>query len=158
MLRSWLQPYEYHALIACSTLNVNFGLCFFKELDDILELEKQPKMGSSFAQTTFNALNIVVGIALLSVPYTIGQVGLLGIPILVLYAGICVYTGVLLRKCMDAYSGMRGYPDIGWAAFGPTGRIIVSVSGLLARTPMTLTPLICPMVAIRSMQWLNVLK
>ena len=117
------------------TTSAKFALlCFQEELE---ELENKPKMGSSFAQTTFNALNIVVGIALLSLPYIIGQVGLLGIPILVLYAGICLYTGVLLRRCMDAYSGMQGYPDIGWVAFGPTGRIVVSVGGPLT-PPMTL--------------------
>nr|XP_043606612.1 amino acid transporter AVT1I-like isoform X2 [Erigeron canadensis]XP_043606613.1 amino acid transporter AVT1I-like isoform X2 [Erigeron canadensis] len=38
------------------------------------------------------------------------------------------YTGLLIKRCMDADPTIRSYPDIGDRAFGKTGRIIVSVT------------------------------
>ncbi|KAG4937425.1 hypothetical protein JHK82_051642 [Glycine max] len=35
---------------------------------------------------------------------------------------------MLIKRCMDKYSNIRTYPDIGELAFGKTGRLIVSVS------------------------------
>jgi vesicular inhibitory amino acid transporter len=41
--------------------------------------------------------------------------------------GIACYTGRLLAKCMNTSRAIRTYPDIGQAAFGRWGRLLVSV-------------------------------
>ena len=41
--------------------------------------------------------------------------------------GIACYTGRLLAKCMNSSRAIRTYPDIGQAAFGCWGRLLVSV-------------------------------
>jgi amino acid permease len=47
--------------------------------------------------------------------------------ILCLFALLAWYTGVLLHRCLDSKEGLEAYPDIGHAAFGTTGRIVISV-------------------------------
>ncbi|XP_022957374.1 amino acid transporter AVT1J-like isoform X2 [Cucurbita moschata] len=42
-------------------------------------------------------------------------------------SAVCWYTGLLLKRCMDANPSVRTYPDIGWLAFGFKGKIMVSV-------------------------------
>jgi vesicular inhibitory amino acid transporter len=41
--------------------------------------------------------------------------------------GIACYTGRLLAKCINTSRAIRTYPDIGQAAFGRWGRLLVSV-------------------------------
>jgi amino acid permease len=41
--------------------------------------------------------------------------------------GVACYTGRLLAKCMNSSRAIRTYPDIGQAAFGRWGRLLVSV-------------------------------
>ena len=45
---------------------------------------------------------------------------------LLIFAVVCCYTGILLRRCIDLDPSITGYPDIGQVAFGKYGRIIVS--------------------------------
>mmetsp|Transcript_8275 Transcript_8275/g.19843 ORF Transcript_8275/g.19843 Transcript_8275/m.19843 type:complete len:382 (-) Transcript_8275:39-1184(-) len=60
-------------------------------------------------------------------PYSVAEAGASGLLVLLVYAAICTYTGYLLRECMDAFVGVKGYPDIGWVAFGTPGRIAIGV-------------------------------
>jgi len=39
----------------------------------------------------------------------------------------CCYTGTLVKKCMDMDLNIRTFPDIGQHAFGPKGRLMVSI-------------------------------
>jgi len=66
-------------------------------------------------------------VGILSTPYAIKQGGWVGLVILYLFAVLAWYTGVLLRRCLDSKEGLETYPDIGHAAFGTTGRILISV-------------------------------
>lgn len=50
----------------------------------------------------------------------------MGISILLIFALMCCYTGILLKRCMDVSTQIRSYPDIAHTAFGQTGRIIVA--------------------------------
>lgn len=43
-------------------------------------------------------------------------------------ASISFYTGILLKRCLDSFPGLKTYPDIGHAAFGLSGRLFISVS------------------------------
>jgi len=73
-------------------------------------------------------MNVLCGVGILSTPNAVKQGGWLGLLILLLYAVLAFYTGILLRRCLDSESGLETYPDIGQAAFGTTGRFAVSVS------------------------------
>ena len=61
-------------------------------------------------------------------PYAVKEGGWLGLCILLSFAIITCYTGILLKRCLESSSDLRTYPDIGQAAFGFTGRLIISVS------------------------------
>lgn len=73
------------------------------------------------------------GIGLLTTPYAIKEGGWLSLIILAFLGVVCCYTGILLMRCLESYPGLRTYPDIGQAAFGSNGRLILSVSLLICQ-------------------------
>lgn len=73
-------------------------------------------------------VNVLCGVGILSTPYAVKEGGWLGLIILLAFGILCFYTGLLLRYCLDSHPDLQTYPDIGHAAFGTTGRILVSVS------------------------------
>ncbi|KAK8935677.1 hypothetical protein KSP39_PZI013060 [Platanthera zijinensis] len=81
----------------------------------------------SYAQSVFNGVNVLCGVGMLSAPYSIKEGGWLGLFILIIFGVLAFYTGILLRRCLESEPGLETYPDIGQAAFGPYGRIIVSI-------------------------------
>jgi amino acid permease len=76
----------------------------------------------------YAGINVLCGVGILSTPYAIKQGGWIGLAILCTFALLAWYTGVLLRHCLDSKEGLKTYPDIGHAAFGSTGRIVISVN------------------------------
>ncbi|CAN1335821.1 Amino acid transporter AVT1C [Linum perenne] len=78
---------------------------------------------SSFGQAVLNGVNVLCGIGILSTPYAVKEGGWLGLGVLLVFALLSFYTGLLLRYCLDSQPGLETYPDIGQAAFGTTGRI-----------------------------------
>ncbi|XP_020578367.1 vacuolar amino acid transporter 1 isoform X2 [Phalaenopsis equestris] len=83
--------------------------------------------GCSVTQTVFNGINVLAGVGLISLPYTIREAGWIGLAFLGLFAMVCCYTGFLLKYCFESKEGILSYPDIGEAAFGKYGRILVSI-------------------------------
>lgn len=73
-------------------------------------------------------MNVLCGVGILSTPYAIKEGGWAGISVLFIFAILSLYTGILLRSCLDSQPGLETYPDIGQAAFGTWGRIAISVS------------------------------
>ncbi|KAL9319096.1 hypothetical protein ACSQ67_015613 [Phaseolus vulgaris] len=80
----------------------------------------------TFGQAVLNGINALCGIGILSTAYAVKEGGWVSLSILLLYALFSFYTGLLLRYCLDSAPGLETYPDIGQAAFGTTGRIIIS--------------------------------
>ncbi|KAI3725727.1 hypothetical protein L1987_65519 [Smallanthus sonchifolius] len=82
---------------------------------------------SSFLNTCFNGLNALSGIGIITVPYALAAGGWLSLLLLFTIAVSTFYTGLLIKRCMDTDPTLRSYPDIGYRAFGKTGRIIVLI-------------------------------
>ena len=76
-------------------------------------------------------VNVLCGVGVLTTPYALREGGWLGIGILLIFSVVSWYTGILLRRCLDSQEGLATYPDIGQAAFGKTGRLLISVSVLI---------------------------
>lgn len=47
--------------------------------------------------------------------------------LLFVIAGAALYSGLLMKRCMEANSNIMTYPDIGQHAFGHKGRLLVSI-------------------------------
>ncbi|KAL0452139.1 UNVERIFIED_CONTAM: Amino acid transporter AVT1C [Sesamum latifolium] len=82
---------------------------------------------SSYGQAVLNGMNVLCGVGILSTPYAVKEGGWLGLSILLIFAVLSYYTGILLRSCLDSQPGLETYPDIGQAAFGTTGRVAISI-------------------------------
>ena len=95
------------------------------ERDAIQEIQKESK--SNFLQSLFNAINVILGIGILSFPYAIRVSGLLpGCLLSVFCALLASYTARLIAFCMDSAPNINNYSDMGYAAFGNRGRILIS--------------------------------
>uniref|UniRef100_A0A0E0KN45 Amino acid transporter transmembrane domain-containing protein n=1 Tax=Oryza punctata TaxID=4537 RepID=A0A0E0KN45_ORYPU len=88
--------------------------------------EVGPYRQCTYTQGVLNGVNVLCGVGVLSTPYAVKQGGWLGLIILALLAVLAWYTGILLKRCLDSKEGLETYPDIGHAAFGTTGRIVIS--------------------------------
>lgn len=82
----------------------------------------------SFQLRFHSGMNVLCGVGILSTPYAVKEGGWAGLSILVIFAVLSFYTGLLLRHCLDSQPGLETYPDIGQAAFGNVGRFAISVS------------------------------
>nr|GLL24524.1 vacuolar amino acid transporter 1-like [Ipomoea trifida] len=96
-------------------------------------LHKQPtgelpiSYGCTLVQTIFNGVNVMAGIGLLSTAFTVREAGWASIVVLVLFAVVCCYTATLMRRCFETKFGIWTFADMGEAAFGKFGRILVSI-------------------------------
>ncbi|ERN09438.1 hypothetical protein AMTR_s00029p00075260 [Amborella trichopoda] len=67
-----------------------------------------------------------LGVGIVVIPYALSQGGWACLGLLVLLAIIFYYTGLLLQRCMSMDPHIKCYPDIGYLAFGPKGKIFIS--------------------------------
>ncbi|XP_073274361.1 amino acid transporter AVT1C-like [Primulina huaijiensis] len=81
----------------------------------------------SYGQAVLNGMNVLCGVGILSTPYAVKEGGWAGLSILFIFAILSYYTGILLRYCLDSEPGLETYPDIGQAAFGSVGRVVISI-------------------------------
>ncbi|KAK4272452.1 hypothetical protein QN277_021010 [Acacia crassicarpa] len=83
--------------------------------------------GCSFTQTVFNGVNVVAGIGILSAPSAVKEGGWASMLVLLVFGVACCYTAQLMKQCSKSRAGIKSYPDIGEAAFGRYGRLLVSI-------------------------------
>ncbi|KAK2594442.1 hypothetical protein QQS21_007846 [Conoideocrella luteorostrata] len=89
----------------------------------ILAVEGQ----STLPQSTFNSINAIIGVGLLSLPLAFKMSGwIIGLTLLTLTATVTSHTGKLLGKCMEYDPSIITYSDLAYVAFGTRARIIVS--------------------------------
>uniref|UniRef100_A0A0C9S641 TSA: Wollemia nobilis Ref_Wollemi_Transcript_11975_2347 transcribed RNA sequence n=1 Tax=Wollemia nobilis TaxID=56998 RepID=A0A0C9S641_9CONI len=81
----------------------------------------------NFGHALLNGMNVLCGVGILSTPYAVKEGGWLGMTVLFAFALLSCYTGILLRYCLESGPGLETYPDIGQAAFGTAGRVVVSI-------------------------------
>ncbi|KAG1453008.1 hypothetical protein G6F56_007674 [Rhizopus delemar] len=83
---------------------------------------------SSYTQSIFNSINILMGIGILALPLGFKCAGwAVGITVFLFCCGLTNYTAKLLQKCLDIDPESRTYGDMGALAFGFKGRLWVTV-------------------------------
>ena len=83
---------------------------------------------STAPQTTFNSINVLIGVGLLALPVGLTKAGwVYGISILVACGLACYWTATLVSKAMDTDDTIMTYADIGYAAYGSSAKLLVSL-------------------------------
>lgn len=82
---------------------------------------------STFIQSIFNSINVLVGIGVLALPLGFRCAGWLYGSLIFFFCVFATnYTAKLIAKCLDFYPNSTTYGDMGAAAFGDRGRTFVS--------------------------------
>uniref|UniRef100_A0A7S0ZVW5 Amino acid transporter transmembrane domain-containing protein n=1 Tax=Noctiluca scintillans TaxID=2966 RepID=A0A7S0ZVW5_NOCSC len=130
-----LGPRQHYLASPMSPRSVMSGHTPF--LNDVDEAYKLPESGKTTPwQTAMNATLLLCGAGVLSIPYAIGQGGVLMGAFLLLLAGVCCWTAVLIgnlmqtaQVCVGEYAVPResvDWPFLGYLAFGEAGRGLCS--------------------------------
>ncbi|KAM3503547.1 hypothetical protein MY11210_008675 [Beauveria gryllotalpidicola] len=82
---------------------------------------------STLPQSTFNAINAIIGVGMLSLPLAFRMSGwVLGLGILTLTAAVTAHTANLLARCMRRDVTLITYSDLAYVSFGTPARVVVS--------------------------------
>jgi len=87
------------------------------------DLEKK----STFTQSCFNSVNVLMGIGLISFPFAFYLTGwVVGVIMLIAFALLTMHTAKILGKCMRI-NNLTNYSEIGYAAYGKKGYVFISL-------------------------------
>jgi vesicular inhibitory amino acid transporter len=82
---------------------------------------------STFVQSVFNSINVLVGIGVLALPLAFRCAGWFFGSLVFLFCVLATnYTAKVIAKCLDFHPNSTTYGDMGAAAFGDRGRTFVS--------------------------------
>ncbi|OAA54441.1 Amino acid transporter, transmembrane [Cordyceps fumosorosea ARSEF 2679] len=82
---------------------------------------------STLPQSTFNAVNAIIGVGMLSLPLALRLSGwLLGPALLTVTAAVTAHTARLLARCMRRDPALVTYSDLAYVAFGARARVVVA--------------------------------
>jgi vesicular inhibitory amino acid transporter len=82
---------------------------------------------STYGQTLFNTVAVLLGVGLLSEPLAIYYAGwILGSILLLFFALLTNYTAKKLARIIHADPSLRSYSDIARKAFGSRGLVVVN--------------------------------
>ena len=82
---------------------------------------------STAPQTIFNSINVLIGLGLLALPLGLKHAGwIFGLLLLTIFASGTFCSAELLSRCLDTDPTLMSYADLGFAAFGPKGRLLIS--------------------------------
>ena len=84
---------------------------------------------SDFKQSVFNGVNVLAGVGILSLPYSLRQSGwVVGLGFLIYFCILTNYTGKLIGRCMGLGEyKILSFSDLGFVSFGVTGQVLISV-------------------------------
>jgi len=92
------------------------------------QVGKPPAGHSTFGQTLFNSIAILLGIGMLSEPLAFAYAGWIGGTLLLVgYGFITCYTAKILAHIILDDARLKSYADIGRKAFGPRSTIMISI-------------------------------
>ncbi|GAA6019651.1 hypothetical protein JCM10207_006958 [Rhodosporidiobolus poonsookiae] len=81
---------------------------------------------SSWGQTLFNTINVLIGVGLLADPLAFADSGwVVGVLLLVFCSLVTFYTAVQLSRLMDAHPTSKTYADVLIRAYGPWARSLI---------------------------------
>ncbi|CAL1696011.1 unnamed protein product [Somion occarium] len=117
----------------------------------VVTAKQLPGGQSTFGQTLFNAIAILLGIGMLSEPLAFAYAGWIGGSLIIIsYGFVTCYTGKILARIILSDPKLRSYSDIGRKAFGPRSAPWISavfclelftIFGLFIFIPTMLLPL-----------------
>ncbi|TQV92342.1 hypothetical protein V2A60_007031 [Cordyceps javanica] len=82
---------------------------------------------STLPQSTFNSINAIIGVGMLSLPLAFRLSGWVpGMGILTITAAVTAHTAGLLGRCMRRDATLITYSDLAYVSFGARARILVS--------------------------------
>lgn len=83
---------------------------------------------STFPQTVFNSVNVLIGVGLLSLPLGMRYAGwIIGMGYLLFSAAVTSYTAGILAKCLDVDNSLITFADLAYISFGSKARIATSI-------------------------------
>ncbi|KAM9940081.1 hypothetical protein OXX80_000459 [Metschnikowia pulcherrima] len=83
---------------------------------------------STAPQTILNSVNVLIGVGLLALPVGLLKGGwVLGLPLLIACCLTTCWSATLLSKALDKDRTMMTYADLGFAAYGKTAKLLISL-------------------------------
>lgn len=84
--------------------------------------------GSTFVQSLFNAINMLLGIGVLAYPNALKRTGWIGLIILCLITLATRHTAGLLKKSIELHPECRSFSDLGRKSYGTLGTTLITIA------------------------------
>lgn len=120
-------PQEYEMVQATDADDGEEGVGTSTERDSLNPGSSAAAGNATFGQSCMNGVNLLLGVGVLSLPYSMRVSGwIAGLTLLLSFSLATNYTGKLIGRMMDSGLNIRSFGDIGYQAFGPVGQTVIS--------------------------------